>query len=38
MCCEIGEVGKLEEVEECKVEVMCLGRDVVRRAVEGLKG
>ncbi|KAF2121810.1 structural toxin protein RtxA [Lophiotrema nucula] len=33
----IGEVGKLEEVEEVKVETICLGRDVAKRAVEELK-
>ncbi|KAF2201329.1 structural toxin protein RtxA [Delitschia confertaspora ATCC 74209] len=33
----IGEVGKLEEVEEVKVEVMCVGRDVAGKAVEALK-
>jgi hypothetical protein len=30
-------VGDLEEVQEAKVETLCLGEDVVRRAVEALK-
>ena len=34
----IGSVGKLERVEECKVEVLCVGRGVMRGAVEGLRG
>jgi hypothetical protein len=33
----IGNVGVLEEVEEAKVETLCLGEDVVRKAVEALK-
>ena len=33
----IGKVGDLEEVQEAKVETLCLGEDVVRRAVEALK-
>jgi hypothetical protein len=33
----IGSVGKLEEVQEAKVETLCLGEDVVRKAVEALK-
>ena len=33
----IGEVGKLEEVEEVRVETMCEGRDVVGKVVEALK-
>ncbi|KAL2011946.1 hypothetical protein VTN00DRAFT_4664 [Thermoascus crustaceus] len=32
----IGEVGKLEKVEEMKVEILCVGRDVMKRAVEAL--
>lgn len=33
----IGSVGKLEELEEARVEVLCQGVEVVRRAVEALK-
>jgi hypothetical protein len=30
-------VGKLEEVDECRVETLCVGREVVVKAVEALK-
>ncbi|KAI8939319.1 hypothetical protein NX059_003109 [Plenodomus lindquistii] len=33
----IGEVGKLEEVEEYRVEALCLGRETIVKAVEALK-
>ncbi|KAF2657796.1 structural toxin protein RtxA [Lophiostoma macrostomum CBS 122681] len=33
----IGEVGKLEEVEELRVETLCVGKDVTVKAVEALK-
>ncbi len=33
----IGEKGKLERVEEVRVEVLCVGREVVRRVVERLR-
>ncbi|KFY83985.1 hypothetical protein V500_09689 [Pseudogymnoascus sp. VKM F-4518 (FW-2643)] len=33
----IGTVGKLEEVEEVRVEALCRGEEVVRRAVGALK-
>lgn len=33
----IGKVGALEEVEEYRVETMCVGDDVVRSVVEALK-
>jgi hypothetical protein len=33
----IGQVGTLEEVEEARVETLCIGEDVVRKAVEALK-
>lgn len=33
----IGSVGTLEEVQEFKVETLCFGEDVVRKAVEALK-
>ena len=33
----IGKVGELQEVEEARVESLCLGEDVVRKAVEALK-
>ena len=33
----IGEVGKLERVEEMRVETICVGRDVVEKAVDALK-
>ncbi|KAI9702033.1 MAG: adenine deaminase [Candelina mexicana] len=32
-----GTIGELERVEEIKVEVLCVGREVVRRAVETMK-
>ncbi|KAE9988184.1 hypothetical protein EG328_000140 [Venturia inaequalis] len=32
----IGTPGELERVEEMKVETICVGRDVVKRAVEAL--
>ena len=34
---QIGKVGELEEVDEYRVEAMCMGRDVAIRAVEALK-
>ncbi|KAF8854610.1 hypothetical protein BDZ45DRAFT_656372 [Acephala macrosclerotiorum] len=34
----IGKVGELEEVQEARVETLCLGEDVARKAVEALKG
>lgn len=34
----IGTPGKLEEVGEARCEILCIGRDVVTRAVEALKG
>ena len=34
----IGKVGELEKVEEARVETLCVGNDVTRRAVEALKG
>jgi hypothetical protein len=34
----IGTVGKLEEVEEARVETLCIGEDVVKAAVSALKG
>jgi len=34
---QIGKVGELEEVDEFRVEVMCLGREVAVKAVEALK-
>ena len=33
----IGSVGKLEYVEEARVETLCLGEDVARKAVAALK-
>ncbi|KAF2738014.1 hypothetical protein EJ04DRAFT_509959 [Polyplosphaeria fusca] len=33
----IGKVGELEEVEEARVETICLGREVVVKVVEALK-
>lgn len=33
----IGTVGKLEVLEEVRVETLCQGEEVVRRAVEALK-
>ena len=33
----IGEVGKVERVEQMRVEVLCVGRDVMVGAVEALK-
>jgi hypothetical protein len=33
----IGSVGVLEKVEEARVETLCLGEDVARKAVEALK-
>ena len=33
----IGRVGELEEVEEVRVETLCLGKEVVKKAVEALK-
>ena len=33
----IGSVGKLEEVQEFRVETLCLGEDITRKAVEALK-
>ncbi|KAL8960728.1 MAG: hypothetical protein Q9193_002616 [Seirophora villosa] len=33
----VGEAGKVERVEEVKVEVLCVGRDVMLAAVEKLK-
>jgi len=33
----IGELGKLEEVQEARVEALCSGEDVVRMVVEALK-
>lgn len=34
---DIGKVGALEEVQEARVETLCLGEDTVRKAVEALK-
>lgn len=34
---QIGKVGELEEVDEYRVEIMCLGRDTAVKAVEALK-
>ena len=34
----IGSVGKLEEVPEARLETLCVGEDVARKAVEALKG
>lgn len=33
----IGKVGELEYVEEARVETLCVGEDVARKAVEALK-
>ena len=33
----IGSVGALEELQEARVETLCLGEDVARKAVEALK-
>ncbi|KAL4925533.1 uncharacterized protein BDV17DRAFT_294427 [Aspergillus undulatus] len=33
----IGSVGKLEQTEELRLETLCVGEDVARRAVEALK-
>ena len=33
----VGSVGELEEVEEARVETLCIGEDTVRKAVEALK-
>jgi hypothetical protein len=33
----IGNIGALETVEEARVETLCVGEDVVRKAVEALK-
>lgn len=33
----IGEVGKIERVEEMRVEILCVGRDIMLKAVEQLK-
>ena len=33
----IGSVGAVEEVQEARVETLCLGLDVARKAVEALK-
>lgn len=33
----IGSVGELEEVPEARVETLCVGEDVVRRAAKALK-
>ncbi|KAK7417630.1 hypothetical protein QQX98_004451 [Neonectria punicea] len=33
----IGELGKLEEVPEVRVEVLCVGEDVARKAVADLR-
>jgi hypothetical protein len=33
----IGKVGEVEEVQEARVETLCLGEDVVRKAVQALK-
>ena len=34
----IGSLGKVEEVEEARVETLCVGEEVTRKAVEALKG
>lgn len=34
---QIGKVGELEEVDEYRVEAICLGRDTMVKAVEALK-
>ncbi|KAL9112172.1 MAG: hypothetical protein Q9227_003549 [Pyrenula ochraceoflavens] len=33
----IGKVGELEEVQEARVETLCVGEEVARKAVEALK-
>lgn len=33
----IGSVGQLEEVQEARVETLCVGENVVKKAVEALK-
>ncbi len=33
----IGNVGELEEIQEARVETLCLGEDVVRKAIKALK-
>lgn len=33
----IGSVGALEEVQEARVETLCVGEDIARKAVEALK-
>jgi hypothetical protein len=33
----MGKVGELEEVQEARVETICLGEHVVKKAVEALK-
>ncbi|KAF3231942.1 hypothetical protein TWF192_005721 [Orbilia oligospora] len=33
----IGAVGELEQVEEAKVEVLCIGQEVLETAIQGLK-
>lgn len=33
----IGKVGQLEHTEEMRVETLCVGADIARRAVEALK-
>ncbi|KAF1843856.1 uncharacterized protein K460DRAFT_287765 [Cucurbitaria berberidis CBS 394.84] len=33
----IGKVGELEQVDECRVEAICLGRETAVKAVEALK-
>lgn len=33
----IGRVGELAEVKEARVETLCVGRDVARKAVDALK-
>lgn len=34
----VGKVGELEEIQEARVETLCLGEDVAKKAVEALKG
>ena len=34
---DIGKVGQLEHVEEARVETLCLGEDIARKAVGALK-
>jgi hypothetical protein len=33
----IGKIGQLEEVSEIRVETICVGEDIARKAVEALK-